>query len=836
MTQTTATSTTNQTTPLTSPIEGASPAAVTLQWSQFKNARDPNPRPRSGTMSDLYRLLFERHVERASKDGPAWSPVSYAPNATRGNKNVVAIYALVADIDDGAPIEEARHRLQGFGYILHTSYSHTPEHPKYRVIVPLAQPVAPGEHASLWPRFNEMLGGHLDPATKDPARLYYLPAHPRNAAGFCSELVDGALLHPSGLPLAPMPEYTSDIVVSDVVPDGDLPDAHPKRKDKNKVEGKPPIFSRPGITEMYARCGFIKLVTQPEVQPHINEPLWRAMLSNHAPLEGGREKAHEGSKHHPKYTKEETDTKMEEIYVRLDGPHTCQYIRGLGSPPCPPKHNCLGPHDYVRHPSDLADWAGFRYMAPLPAIIQAREFVHRLGSTPLSYVNGEFLVYGAGFYRPISDAELRQAVQDHTGPTVKVKTLDEIVKSLATLCECSPATFARNRHLICCTNGTLDINTLELIPYSPDHFLRTGLPIAYDPGATCPRFLAFLHAVFRDDADKDERIAFLQQWMGYMLSPTVRLQLMVWLVGAGANGKSVLLELMRSLVGTENCSAVMLDRLSSGAVRAELDGKTLNVSSDLPRNAAINDGYMKACVAGDAIDGERKFKAPFTFRPTVKFVASMNNMPSTNDLSHGFFRRIVVLAFTRTFSPREQDQGLLDGLLEELPGILAWAVEGLRTLQQTWQIPIPPSSRLAVARYAAESNPVKLFAEEVIRPSEDTWLDSQELFQLFQLWCKANGFSPRSVVTFSREFGQLGFRKRKKSTQQWAVLLNGRFEEGDHGRVVYRQTFLDGQYFHVSEDEPLREFLLPENPERPTMMDAFASGLFKLSPDSDPET
>jgi putative DNA primase/helicase len=420
---------------------------------------------------------------------------------------------------------------------------------------------------------------------------------------------------------------------------------------------------------------------------------------------------------------------------------------------------------------------------------------------PLVYVNREFLIYEAGCYRSISDAELRLAVQDQTGPTVKGKILDEIIKSLATQCERSSATFARNRHLICCTNGTLDVNTLELGPHSPDHFLRTGLSIAYDPLATCPRFLAFLHDVFRNDADKSERIAFLQQWMGYMLSPTVRLQLMLWLVGAGANGKSVLLELMRNLVGTENCSSVMLDRLSSGAVRAELDGKTLNVSSDLPRNAAINDGYMKACVAGDAIDGERKFKAPFTFRPTVKFVASMNNMPSTNDLSHGFFRRIVVLSFTRTFAPQEQDQGLPDALLEELPGILAWAVEGLRTLQQTWQIAIPPSSRSAVALYAADSNPVRLFVDELVRPSDDAWVDSTELFKQFQLWCKVNGFSPRSIVTFSREFAQLGFRKRKRSAQQWAVLLNGNFRDFGFGEVVFSPTCQDGEYLTNSETD-----------------------------------
>ncbi len=748
------------------------PAAnQSLTISVFANARDRSPKVWSGSFERLYDEQFRTHEQRQSKDGPAWSPATFAAGSTRGNKNVEAICALVADVDDGAGMEEMHRRLEGVAYIIHTSFSHTPDHPKYRIIVPLIEHISAAQHATIWPRFNELLGGHLDPATRDPARIYYLPAHPPGAEGHLSELHPGRRLAITDLPAGSVPDQRSETLYSRAPARRESRASLPTRQDEASPlpDG---IFSKEGIEQMYRRCPFIAYVTNPAVQASVEEPAWRAMLSNHAPFKEGDERAHEGSRHHPDYTAEETQEKLIEVFTILEGPITCRHIRTLGLNKCPPKHNCLAPFGYAHHPADLGEWVDFRYTAPLPPIVQGHEFLRRTVESPTVCVNNEFLVYREGYYRPIAEAQLREALLDQTGPSVQSKRLAEVEGSLRTLAAAQPEDFSANRHLICCTNGTLNVQTLELLPHSPGHMLRTGLKVPYDPGAQCPHFLSFLHDVFRDDEDRDERIAFLQQWFGYLLVPTARLQLMLWLVGAGANGKSILLEIMRQLVGVENCSTVMLDRLASGAVRAELDGKALNISSDLPRNTAINDGYMKACVAGDPIDGERKFKAPFTFRPTLKFVASMNNMPHTNDLSHGFFRRIVVLQFERIFAPEEQDHGLLDRLMAELPGILAWAVEGLRLLGQTWRIPIPPSSRTAVGRYAAESNPVALFAEECLEVgAEADWVNASRVFEAFQAWCRANGFQARSIVTFAREMGQLGYAKRKRSVQQWQVRL-----------------------------------------------------------------
>ncbi len=108
--------------------------------------------------------------------------------------------------------------------------------------------------------------------------------------------------------------------------------------------------------------------------------------------------------------------------------------------------------------------------------------------------------------------------------------------------------------------------------------------------------------------------------------------------------------------------------------------------------ATIADSYLKEIVSGDVIEAERKFRDSFSFWPTVKLVGSTNHLPRLLDLSDGFFRRPMILQFNRQFLDGERDPNLKDKLVAELPGILAWAVQGLKNLRKRGYFVIPKSS------------------------------------------------------------------------------------------------------------------------------------------------
>ena len=121
---------------------------------------------------------------------------------SRNNAGVHSVSCLVFDCDRVPPDPE---RLAGGCWIGHTTYQHAPEKPRWRVVIPLARPVAAKRWREVWQRARAALCPEADPSCKDPSRQYYLPSHPHDAA--CESTVHaGPLLDPATLPeLPPVP-------------------------------------------------------------------------------------------------------------------------------------------------------------------------------------------------------------------------------------------------------------------------------------------------------------------------------------------------------------------------------------------------------------------------------------------------------------------------------------------------------------------------------------------------------------------------------------------------------------------------------------------------------
>jgi hypothetical protein len=114
----------------------------------------------------------------------AWSPVQLrAGAATRANANVEAVSCLVYDFDRGEPVQRVEALAYGRTAIVHTSFSHKPEHPKLRVVLPLAAPCPAERWADVWGAASRWAASAeltVDAQTKDPGRIFFLPATPPN--------------------------------------------------------------------------------------------------------------------------------------------------------------------------------------------------------------------------------------------------------------------------------------------------------------------------------------------------------------------------------------------------------------------------------------------------------------------------------------------------------------------------------------------------------------------------------------------------------------------------------------------------------------------------------
>lgn len=167
---------------------------LNLHISVFENAWDNRPTPKCCTLAGLVRALTTFPVIETANNMtlPAWSPARFANGAARKSAAVRDVSCVVLDFDAGDP-DNALSAWTGVLTVLHTTWSHTPEAPRFRVVVPLARPVPLARWSEAWTLAAARAPG-ADPACKDPARLYFRPAIAKSEAPHFARVQDGALL------------------------------------------------------------------------------------------------------------------------------------------------------------------------------------------------------------------------------------------------------------------------------------------------------------------------------------------------------------------------------------------------------------------------------------------------------------------------------------------------------------------------------------------------------------------------------------------------------------------------------------------------------------------
>ncbi len=171
----------------------------------------------------------------------------------------------------------------------------------------------------------------------------------------------------------------------------------------------------------------------------------------------------------------------------------------------------------------------------------------------------------------------------------------------------------------------------------------------------------------------------------------------------------------------------------------------------------------------DAITARFLYAEFFTFEPKAKIWLGVNNKPRVSDDSFGFWRRIRLIPFTRTFGPDEADLRLGDVLSAEADGILAWAVQGCLKWQVEGLRP-PKIVQDATEAYRVESDPLANFFEERCVPEPKAQATASELYQAYLACCEEYGERrPMTTISFGRRLKERGFASEREGIQRRAV-------------------------------------------------------------------
>jgi putative DNA primase/helicase len=312
-------------------------------------------------------------------------------------------------------------------------------------------------------------------------------------------------------------------------------------------------------------------------------------------------------------------------------------------------------------------------------------------------------------------------------------------------------------------NATINLITGVPKPHSPGDLHTKLAPVPFDPDAECPRFVRFLYEVFCGD---EALVDFMQRFFGYAATGSVSEQIMVMLYGSGANGKSVLLDVIGHVLGdyVQNARPELLLSTSRGAAsegEANLKGARLVFTSETGTRAQFDEARVKALTGGDKIRARVLWGHEFEFAPTHKLCLQTNHKPKIEGTDYAIWRRVRLIPFDATFRGADADASLAHKLKMESSGILNWIIEGCLKWGAEGLNP-PEAVTNATSAYKAESDVLGAFLEECCETGISALsAPAGRLYSAYTTWCQDNGEVADNQRAFSRRIQDRGFRKTR---------------------------------------------------------------------------
>lgn len=547
--------------------------------------------------------------------------------------------------------------------------------------------------------------------------------------------------------------------------------------------GKAGTFKEETIEKVIDECAF--LTHCKEEARTLREMPWYQMITNLAAL-GADEKIHELSSPYANYTRGETDEKIKHAREALKrfGPHSCQTIGEdfKGCLDCNWREKVKAPAgiayklerriepEPISEPVDGAEASIFRAAMKEKGLDRGLAAVNLVNFPGFKYWKDldteTYWEWSGKHFKQTSNVKLQCHIQQlarREGIILNDYQLSSIVAIVKTLEEIE--NLPEEKPVIPLENGVLRIIELkdskgeltnvlfELTEHRPEYGNKNVFNVSYDPSATAPAFERFIKSL--ELPENDEML--LQEYAGYMLVPlaTMNYQKCLILWGAGANGKNTFTNTIMQLLGRSNCSTLRVDEMN-GFKLATMKGKIANIGTEITSSGRfIETQNFKAAISGDPITIDEKYKNPRTYKLAAKHLFSVNEIPNISDFSNGFIRRLLIIKFDRIFSVEEQDSTLQRKFEKELPGILNWALEGLKRLILNDGIFSDENSQVLIRENYIEMDPILAFADETLEMGLSTTKDTVfncDLYGAYTVWCMMSGFKAKSKVHFFRDF------------------------------------------------------------------------------------
>lgn len=324
-------------------------------------------------------------------------------------------------------------------------------------------------------------------------------------------------------------------------------------------------------------------------------------------------------------------------------------------------------------------------------------------------------------------------------------------------------------------SGLLDIELLKLEPARPEHFATWRIECDYDPDAACPWWLVMLADFFGDRRDelRDATISTLQEILGAALlenKPRALTRALI-LEGPSEAGKTRILDVLSGLFGQRPISTP-LDALSGTHGLMEFRRRAPWVLHE-----AFNAGQwhmssvVKSILTGDPVQINVKNGALTTQRIRAPVFWGTNHPPQFKEATKAIVNRLIVIKCRVVFDPKTLIGAAKEAhkrgypepsdmiLTDEMPGLLNWAIAGLRRAKKQGYIATTDEVVSTMEKVRQDSNMVAGFLEDCADYSNSAMISVPDFCAAFSVWWVENKGEDRKVPsneTIGRAMTALG--------------------------------------------------------------------------------
>lgn len=383
-------------------------------------------------------------------------------------------------------------------------------------------------------------------------------------------------------------------------------------------------------------------------------------------------------------------------------------------------------------------------------------------------IDNRLHIYHEGIY--ISNQNyIENAMVRTGGATLNSSKRTEVLKYL-NIKILKNASTLYHEDLIAFENGVLDLNTGELLPFSPDYIILNKIPWNYVPGAYDQVTDDTLNRIC---SGNQEIRMLLEEMVGYCFYRSNKFRKSFILTGKGKNGKSTFLKMLRYALdkdSDDNVSSLDLNDLNDRFSKVRLYGKLANIGDDISEDDLHGKGIsiFKKAVTGEAFTVEFKGQDGFDMKSYATLIFAANTIPRFSGSGLTAIKdRLVIIPFEARFTKDgdNYNPNIIKDLMSKsaIEYLVKLGVQGLQRIIQNQGFTEPDAVTKELDDFEVNNDSILAWLNSLKESDDDSIhevVDTQivgrnfvDIYGEYQGFCVMEGFKESTIASrnFSKE-------------------------------------------------------------------------------------